>query len=858
MSLRPVFFFYAFYKNKLRMMYWRKWLGMIIGIRSCLERDPLMKKSQQKHFDKAQFQAHVKKYLSANYAMTAESADTRTWYLAMGQALAEITTLDLLETENDKRIKEAKSVNYLSLEFLIGRLTGNNLISMGLYEQVTEAMAELGQNLTDLLEEERDPSLGNGGLGRLAACFMDSCAAQEFPTVGYGLYYEYGLFKQSFENGQQKEAPDAWRGVKGYPWELIRPDLAQEIGFYGHVEVYTENGAEKRRWIPGMTVQGMPHDLPIVGYESNTVYPLRLWECRAIAPFSLESFNNGNYFEAQHNLIDAGNITKILYPNDNHEKGKTLRLMQQYFHSAASIADILRRHKAAGHALVDLPKYETIQLNDTHPAISIPELMRLLIDENGLSWDDAWKISSRTFAYTNHTLLPEALETWSESLIQRLLPRHMEIIYQINYLFLQDVREKWQGDVEKQRKLSIIQEGFHRMVRMANLSVVGSYAVNGVAALHSDLVKRQLFPEFHQLYPTRLQNVTNGITPRRWLKFCNPKLSALISEKIGDQWPADLDQLRTIAPFAEDKQFQNDFMAVKKANKIRLADWVKENMGIELDTNAIFDVQIKRLHEYKRQHLNLLHILSLYHRILNEPDFDCTPRVVFFAAKAAPGYYLAKDIIFAINKVAEKINSDTRIGNKLKVVFIPDYRVSMAEIIIPAADVSEQISTAGKEASGTGNMKLALNGALTIGTMDGANVEIREEVGDDNIYIFGLDVNGVDALRSQGYNPFNYYNTDPLLKASMDLLLSDEFTPGEPGKLRSIFDSLLDGGDPYLCLADFASYVKAHQDMEAQYRQPAGWAKKAILNTALVGKFSSDRSIRDYVNNIWKLKAVKR
>ncbi|MDB1125695.1 glycogen/starch/alpha-glucan phosphorylase [Vibrio algarum] len=817
-----------------------------------------MKPTQQKKFDKASFQENVKKHLTATYATTVENADSRAWYLAMGRALAELTTFDLLETENDKAIQNAKSVNYLSLEFLIGRLTGNNLISMGLYAHITDAMNELGQSLSDLLEEERDPSLGNGGLGRLAACFMDSCAAQEFPTIGYGLHYEYGLFKQSFEQGHQKEAPDAWRGVEGYPWEVARPEYAQQIGFYGHVESEFVNGVEKRRWVPGMEVQGMPWDLPIVGYESDTVYPLRLWECRAIAPFSLESFNNGDYFEAQHALIDSGNITKVLYPNDNHEKGKTLRLMQQYFHSAASIADILRRHDAAGHKITDLPKYETIQLNDTHPTISIPELMRILMDERGLSWDDAWAICTKTFAYTNHTLLPEALETWSESLIQRLLPRHMEIIYQINHLFLKDVRAKWPGDVDKQRKLSIIQEGFHRMVRMANLCVVGSYAVNGVAALHSELVKRDLFPEFNELYPNKLQNVTNGVTPRRWLKFCNPGLSDLISEKIGTEWPADLDQLTQIAKFADDKAFQKKYMAVKKENKQRLADWVQENMGIELDTNAIFDVQIKRLHEYKRQHLNLLHILSLYHRLLNDPTFDMAPRVVFFAAKAAPGYHLAKEIIYATNKVAEKINNDKRVNHKLKVVFIPDYRVSMAEIIIPAADVSEQISTAGKEASGTGNMKMALNGALTIGTMDGANVEIREEVGDDNIYIFGLDVDGVEELRASGYNPFDYYNADHLLKASMDLLLSDEFTPGEPGKLRATFDSLLDGGDPYLCLADFASYVKAHEDMDAQYRDQEGWAHKAILNTALVGKFSSDRSIRDYVNNIWKLEAVKR
>ncbi len=817
-----------------------------------------MKPELQHSFDKERFQDNVKKHLAATYATTVENASSRAWYLAMSRALAELTTFDLLQTENDQRIANAKSVNYLSLEFLIGRLTGNNLLNMGVYEQIGEAMAELGHNLSDLLEEERDPSLGNGGLGRLAACFMDSLAAQEYPAIGYGLHYEYGLFKQSFVNGEQKEAPDAWRGIEGYPWEVARPELTQEIGFYGHVETYQDEGLEKRRWVPGMHVQAMPWDIPLVGYQSETVYPLRLWECRAIAPFSLERFNNGDYFEAQHALIDAGNVTKVLYPNDNHEKGKTLRLMQQYFHSAASVRDILRRHEAAGFALKDLPAQESIQLNDTHPTIAIPELMRILVDERGLAWDEAWSICSKTFAYTNHTLLPEALETWSESLIMRLLPRHMEIIYQINHNFLQEVRKKWPGDVVKQQKLSIIQEGFHRMVRMANLCVVGSYAVNGVAALHSELVKRDLFPEFNELYPTRLQNVTNGITPRRWLKFCNPALSALISETIDSDWAKDLDQLKGVEKFATDKKFQKQFMAIKKQNKQRLADWVAQNMGIQLNTDAIFDVQIKRLHEYKRQHLNMLHILSIYYRLLNDPSFDMVPRVFIFAAKAAPGYHLAKEIIYAINKIAEKINGDSRVNDKLQVVFLPDYRVSLAEIIIPAADVSEQISTAGKEASGTGNMKMALNGALTVGTMDGANVEIREEVGDDNIFIFGLEVEDVEKLLAQGYNPYDYYHSDPLLKSSLDLLLGDEFTPGEAGKLRATFDSLLDGGDPYLVLADFASYLEAHSAIDKAYRDASAWARMAIINTASMGKFSSDRSIRDYANNIWNLKPVKR
>jgi len=819
----------------------------------------MSKNGQTQQFDKPAFKAAVEKHLTTTYANTAETATSRSWYLAMGRALAEISTGNLLETEKKLAEEKARSVNYLSLEFLIGRLTGNNLISMGLYEDVAAAMEEMGHNLTDLLEEERDPALGNGGLGRLAACFMDSLAAQEYPAVGYGLHYEYGLFRQSFVEGRQVEAPDAWRGLEGYPWEVIRPELAQTVSLYGHVEAYTdENGSACRRWVPGMTVEGVAWDLPIVGYDNKSVYPLRLWECRSNAPFNLARFNDGDYVGAQYSALEAGNVTKVLYPNDNHDQGKALRLMQQYFHCACSIADILRRHIGAGNKIEDLSKLETIQLNDTHPTIAIPELMRILIDEYKLGWDAAWAISSKTFAYTNHTLLPEALETWSEALIAQMLPRHMEIIFEINHRFMKLVEKTWPGNNEVKRKLSIIEEGPQRMVRMANLCVVSTYAVNGVAALHSELVKRDLFPEFNELYPGRLQNVTNGVTPRRWIKYCNPGLSALISEKVGNDWPKKLEKIAGLEKFAEDEAFQKRYMAVKKENKQRLADWVEENMGIELDTNAIFDIQIKRLHEYKRQHLNLLHILSLYHRLLNDSTFDMQPRVFFFGAKAAPGYALAKDIIFAINKIAEKVNNDPRLGGKLKVVFIPDYRVSLAEILFPAADVSEQISTAGKEASGTGNMKFALNGALTIGTMDGANVEMREELGDDNIFIFGLLVDEVQKLQEEGYDPYRYYHADSLLRAALDLLETDEFTPGYPGQLAAIRHNLLDGGDPYLVLADFADYVKTHEKIDAEYRDQKNWARKAILNTALMSKFSSDRSIRDYANNIWKLEPVNR
>ncbi|PSW05435.1 glycogen/starch/alpha-glucan phosphorylase [Photobacterium lipolyticum] len=816
-------------------------------------------RGQTQQFDKAAFKAAVQKHLVTTYAQTVETADTRSWYLAVGRALAEISTGSLLETEKFVAESNARSVNYLSLEFLIGRLTGNNLISMGLYEDVSGAVEELGLNLSDLLEEERDPALGNGGLGRLAACFMDSLAAQEYPAVGYGLHYEYGLFRQSFENGRQVEAPDAWRGIEGYPWEVLRPELNQTVGLYGRVESYiNEDGENCRRWVPALNVEGVAWDLPLIGYDNKSVYPLRLWECRSPAPFNLARFNDGDYVGAQYGQLEAGNVTKVLYPNDNHDQGKALRLMQQYFHCACSVADILRRHFAAGHKIEDFAKLEAIQLNDTHPTIAIPELMRILLDEQNLDWDAAWAICSKTFAYTNHTLLPEALETWSEALISEMLPRHMEIIFEINHRFMSLVEKKWPGNNEIKRKLSIIEEGPQRMVRMANLCVVSTYAVNGVAALHSELVKRDLFPEFHELFPGRLHNVTNGVTPRRWVKYCNPGLSALISEKVGDDWPKKLEKIAGLEKFADDKAFQKRYMAVKKENKQRLANWVEENMGIELDTDAIFDIQIKRLHEYKRQHLNLVHILSLYHRLINEPTFDMHPRVFFFGAKAAPGYALAKDIIFAINKVAEKVNNDPRLGGKLKVVFIPDYRVSLAEILFPAADVSEQISTAGKEASGTGNMKFALNGALTIGTMDGANVEMREEVGDENIFIFGLLVDEVQKLLEEGYDPYRYYHADSLLRASLDLLETDEFTPGKPGQLAAIRHNLLEGGDPYLVLADFADYAKTHEKIDAEYRDQENWARKAILNTALMSKFSSDRSIRDYANNIWNLKPVSK
>ena len=680
----------------------------------------------------------------------------------------------------------------------------------------------------------------------------------ELPAIGYGIHYEHGLFRQEIKSGAQIERPDSWRHY-GNPWEICRPESIQEVSLYGYVETkYGDNGRVLKEWHPGSIVKGVPWDIPIVGYEGKTVNVLRLWQSEASGYFNWDVFNAGGYVDAQRENVSAETISKVLYPNDETEAGKELRLIQQYFFCSCSLKDIIRRYKRAhGDDWSRFADQVVIQLNDTHPAISIAELMRILVDRAELGWDEAWGICTKVFAYTNHTLLPEALEKWPARMIEKILPRHLEIIYEINHRFMAEVDKKWPGDNAMKAKLSIIEEGNEKMVRMGHLSVIGSFAVNGVAEMHSRLVKSSLFPEFDELYPGKLTNVTNGITPRRWLKACNPALSKLIDKKIGDDWPRDLDKLQGLAKFASNKTFQKQFMKVKLENKELLAEEIRKSLDIEVDVNAIFDVQIKRLHEYKRQHLALLNIMALYRRILENPDYDMHPRVFVFGAKAAPGYKLAKDIIFAINKVADKINNDPRVNNKIKVAFLPNYRVSLAEKMIPAADVSEQISTAGKEASGTGNMKLALNGAVTIGTLDGANVEIAEEVGDDNIFIFGLTVEEVNELKANGYNPHDYYYKDPEIKAVLDWLETDYFTPGKPGALVSIKQSLLDNGDPYMVLADFRAYSDAQIAVDAAYRDKERWAEMAIINTAKMGKFTSDRSIRDYVERVWKLSPCK-
>lgn len=801
--------------------------------------------------------ASILRHLHLTLARDQQTASTRDWWLATSHAVRDRLLARYMRTQKAHNERNTRRIYYLSLEYLLGRLFNNYLHNAGVHDELQKALSELELDPDLLQDEESEMGLGNGGLGRLAACFLDSLATLDLPAVGYGIFYEFGLFQQAFEHGHQIEQPDSWNRY-GTPWEVIRPEYVQEVRVYGRIKrIYDDSGNYVRKWTGGQTIIGLPHDLPIPGYGTGTVNFLRLWESKASSEFDLQVFNEGGYVEAVREKAIGESISKVLYPNDQTESGKELRLVQQCFFVTCSLKDILRRFLKQNNNWDELPDQVAIQLNDTHPAVAVLELMRLLIDEHGLDWNHAWSLCRRIFSYTNHTLLPEALEKWRVNLFEKVLPRHLEIIYQINDEFLKgEVETRWPGDGAKKSELSLIEEGNPKKIRMAYLSVVASHAVNGVAALHTQLLRQHLFHSFDELYPGKIRNKTNGITPRRWLLACNPGLSSLIQSKIGTGWENDLSQLRQLENHAADPAFQDEFLRIKQENKVRLASVIEQSLGFRPNPDAIYDIQIKRLHEYKRQHLNLLHILTLYRRLLHNPDLDIRPRLFVFGAKAAPGYDLAKNIILAINLVAKTINHDERIRGKIQVAYLPNYNVSLAEKIIPAADLSEQISTAGKEASGTGNMKFALNGALTIGTLDGANVEIREEVGDDNIFIFGLKVEEIQDLHAKGYKPQTLVNTNEELAAILGWLRSGHFSPGEPNALKPLVQSLTEWGDPFLVLADYTAYIKAQEQVDQAYRDRNRWARMAILNTARVGKFSSDRTIAEYASDIWNLEPV--
>ena len=751
---------------------------------------------------------------------------------------------------------DCKRAYYLSLEFLMGRSLGNAALNLGLTDKISDALHSLGLEMEDLVEAEQDAGLGNGGLGRLAACFLDSCATLQLPVVGYGIRYEYGMFRQRIENGRQVEEPDHWlRGSN--PWELPRPEYRQKIHYGGKSEFFRdEEGKFRVRWIDTHDVLAVPYDIPVPGYNNGTVNTLRLWKAAATDEFDLDEFNAGSYTEAVAMKNEAENITMVLYPNDASENGKELRLRQQYFLASASLQDVLARWMVVKKGdFTDFAEKNCFQLNDTHPSCAVPELMRLLMDEHGIGWDDAWTMTSRTMAYTNHTLLPEALEKWPLDLFRRLLPRIYEIILEINARFLAEVAHKWPGDTERQRRMSIIEEGHVPQIRMAYLAIVASFSVNGVAALHSQLLIEGLFADFHELWPHKFNNKTNGVTPRRWLSWCNPGLQRLLKQSIGEGWVSNLSEIAGILPFADSTEFRQKWHQVKFGNKQRLAAMVLEDCGVTFNPEALFDVQVKRIHEYKRQLLNLLHVIHLYDRIKRGDTADWTDRCVLIGGKAAPGYFMAKLIIKLINNVANVINADPEVGDRLKVAFLPNYRVSAMEVICPGTDLSEQISTAGKEASGTGNMKFMMNGAITIGTLDGANIEIREEVGDENFFMFGLTAAEVENTRKH-YDPAGIIAADEDLSRVMQLLKCGHFNMFEHGLFDPVINSILNPYDPWLTAADFASYVKAQRRAAEIYRDRDRWVRMSIVNSARSGKFSTDRTMNEYNREIWQLSAI--
>ncbi|WP_171818255.1 glycogen/starch/alpha-glucan phosphorylase [Pyxidicoccus fallax] len=793
------------------------------------------------------FLDHVRYSRGKNY----ETSTAHDRFMALSLAVRDRLADRWVKTARTYYEQDVKRAYYLSAEYLLGRALGNNLLNLGMYDAAVESMREVGVDLTNLLEMEPDAGLGNGGLGRLAACFLDSLATLGYPGMGYGIRYEFGIFTQDIVDGYQVERADEWLKF-GNPWEIVRPEKAVPVRFFGRVEHHQgPDGRPIARWVGGKTVIGVPYDTPIAGYHNNTVNTLRLWQARASEEFDLLLFNAGDYERSVVEKNDSEVISKVLYPNDAFQAGKELRLKQQYFFVACSIADIVRRYLKNHSDFREFPKKAAIQLNDTHPAIGVAELMRVLVDEKRLSWEEAWGITQAVFGYTNHTLLAEAMEKWPATLFERLLPRHLEIIYEINQRFLRQVQIRYPYDQEKMRRMSLVEEGPEKKIRMAHLAVVGSHSVNGVAALHTDLLRRDVLTDFASMYPERFNNKTNGVTPRRWLAWCNPRLSKLISSRIGEGWATDLDQLRKLEPHAEDPAFRKAFREVKRANKVDLSQHIRDLTGVSLNPDAIFDVQIKRLHEYKRQLLNAVHIVALWMKARRNPSSIVHPRAFIFGAKAAPGYHLAKLTIRLINGIAEVVNSDAGTTG-LQVIFAPNYRVSLAERIIPAADVSEQISTAGMEASGTGNMKLMLNGALTLGTLDGANVEIRDAVGDENFFLFGLTADEVIARKRDGYRPRDEYNQHLELREALDIISTGFFSPEDKNLFKPLVDSLLEE-DRYLVLADFPSYMAKQEDVVRAYLDADGWAKKCIINVARGGIFSSDRTIKQYAEEIWRI-----
>jgi len=788
-------------------------------------------------------------YRCGNVPVLATRSD---YYLAVAYTVRDRLMQRWLSTARSLLAHPTRVVCYLSAEYLLGPSLGNALLNLGIRDEVAEAVASLGQDLDALIEEEREPGLGNGGLGRLAACFMDSLSTLQIPAVGYGLRYEFGIFEQRIHDGWQVERTDKWLR-QGNPWEVARPEYAYPVGFGGHTESYEdEQGRYRVRWRPDTAVKGVAYATPIPGYKVNNMNMLRLWAAEATETFDFGSFNVGDYYGAVERKVASETLTKVLYPNDEPAQGKELRLRQQYFLVSCSLQDLLRLHQLRGGRPDNLNEGFAIQLNDTHPALAIPELMRLLLDEHAMGWDAAWRIASETFAYTNHTLLPEALETWPLPMFGRLLPRHLQIVYEINARFMDEVRGRFPDDYGRQQRMSLIDDHGAGSVRMANLATVGSFSVNGVSALHTELLKTRVMHDFHEFYPGKFNNKTNGVTPRRFVALANPELAELITAQIGESWITDLDELRGLEEHADDPDFQAQWRAVKTARKRVAAEQAYRFMKVEADLDSMFDVQVKRIHEYKRQHLAVLHIVHLYRQLKENPKLVTAPRTFIFGGKAAPGYTMAKLIIKLINSVGEVVNSDPDTRDKLKVGFIPNYNVKTAQLVYPCADLSEQISTAGKEASGTGNMKFSMNGALTIGTLDGANVEIRDAVGPENFFLFGLTTDEIELLRVTGYTPYNYYEQNPSLKGALDLIASGHFSRGDSTLFRPLIDSLIHQDD-YFVLADFQSYIDCQKEVSDAWTDQAHWTKMSILNAARMGRFSSDRTIREYCRDIWRV-----